>query len=167
MQLIDIASFSVIIASVSVVIGVVLALLQFRQQSIARQAQVFTEIFHDFSDTELIQNYCSIVPLLQHSEENEKEELNKRFLSDTALFSKWLSSAIFFEGVGVLVRRKMVDVNLMADLLSTAVIMFWELSKEHILEFRKSTGRFQYMEYIEYLHDKFMKIPSRRTQTVS
>jgi hypothetical protein len=61
--------------------------------------------------------------------------------------------AIFFEGVGVLVKRKLVDPSLVDDLMSDMVLRFWEKFGEPMIKIRQVRDNYpQYFEHVEYLY---------------
>jgi hypothetical protein len=63
----------------------------------------------------------------------------------------------FFEGVGVLLRRKLIDIAVVDDLFSSPIKISWEKMK-HVAEGeRKKFGRPQIWEWWEYLYNEMKK----------
>lgn len=58
----------------------------------------------------------------------------------------------FFEGVGVLVKRGLVDVSLIEDLLLIHTLTTWEKVEPIIQELRKLYGDQRTMRNFEYLY---------------
>ena len=59
----------------------------------------------------------------------------------------------FFEGIGVLVKRGLIDVALVEDLLSHRIIWFWEnVLSPNIDQIRKLTNDPTQYDHIEYLY---------------
>jgi hypothetical protein len=63
----------------------------------------------------------------------------------------------FFEELGILLHRKLVDISLVDDLFSGPIIRFWEASKPYVEEARKRLNEPQYAEWFEYLYDEMKK----------
>jgi hypothetical protein len=59
----------------------------------------------------------------------------------------------FFEGIGVMVKRGLIDISLVDDLMSGHVTSSWEKYKPIIEEIRKNNWP-QCLEYWEYLYDE-------------
>ena len=157
MQLMDLASATVIIASISVVVGVILALLQLRDQVKNRQAQLVVQLYNQFSDTEFLEN----VDYTLNEYENFDPESFSKNGQDAWNDQRMISVLIFFEGIGVLAKRKLIDINLVGDMLSTPIIMVWKTLEPRIKASRKALQREQVGEWFEFLYEEIQKIPSR------
>jgi hypothetical protein len=155
MQLLDFASVSIVIASVSVVLGVILAIMQLRDQNKTRQAQLFMEIYEQFSKSGFLDlSFRVREAFISHKQEGSPD------IWETSR-GDVLSVLAFYEGVGVLVRRKLVDINLVADLVSTPCIFLWEAIEGWVMWRRELLKRPQTWEWMEYLYHEIRKIPSR------
>lgn len=64
----------------------------------------------------------------------------------------------FYEGIGVLVKRKLIDVNLVDDLMSGFILRSWEKIEPIIKEFRERENWPQAWEWIEYLYHQIKPI---------
>ena len=64
----------------------------------------------------------------------------------------------FLEGVGVLVKRRLIDPALVDDLLSGLIILMWEKFGPLILEVRKRHKYPQFLEWFEYLYNEIKTI---------
>jgi hypothetical protein len=76
----------------------------------------------------------------------------------------WHSSgsvAAFFEGIGVLVYQNLIDVELVAELMSRHVIRFWEKMEPISKEMRRRLNLPRVDEKIEYLYDEMKKREQR------
>ena len=157
MQLMDLASASIIIASISVIVGVILTILQLRDQVKNRQAQLVVQLYSQFSNPEFLEN---LDHTLDHYKDFNPDNLpedweggwkNKRMISVMA----------FFEGIGVLVKRKLIDINLVADMLSTPIITVWKAMEPYVMSRRKALQRNQVWDWFEFLYHRIQKIPSK------
>jgi hypothetical protein len=63
----------------------------------------------------------------------------------------------FFEGVGVLLHRKLIESAVVDDLFSSPVKLSWEKLKSIALGERKQSARPQIWEWWEYLYNEMQK----------
>jgi hypothetical protein len=63
----------------------------------------------------------------------------------------------FFEGVGVLLHRKLIDIAVVDDLFSSPIKISWEKLKLVAEGERKQSGRPQVWEWWEYLYNEMQK----------
>ena len=64
----------------------------------------------------------------------------------------------YLEGIGVLVKRGLIDPSFVDDLMSSAVVSFWEKFRPYFLEHRVRMNHPQAGEYVEYLYDQVKPI---------
>jgi hypothetical protein len=67
----------------------------------------------------------------------------------------------FFEGIGVLVKRGLLDVSMIDDFMSSELEIYW-LKMKTVVDGMRNTGWPTWSEYTEYLYNEVMKI--RRQQ---
>jgi hypothetical protein len=68
----------------------------------------------------------------------------------------------YLEGMDVLVRRGLIDPFLVDDLMSGAIIQFWEKFNPIIMEYRRRRDWPQIGEQIEYLYNQIKPIVERQ-----
>lgn len=152
--MVDVPTISIAIAAASVVAGVIYYSLQLRHQTKARQTDLVWRIYSDLNRKEFLGAWTKTINL----EFKEYSDLVKRY---GQLFSgKPVTSAIFvvanlFEGVGVLLHRKLVDIGVVADLLP--VEMTWEKMKPIVGGMRKQFNDPRFYEWFEYLYNEMKK----------
>ena len=169
MQGFDPTSVSIIVASVSVVVGVVLAVLQLRDQVRTRQAQLFMQLYDHFSTKEF-QRYSMEIIYLDKYENFEESQDKPTFLlgeTDIEVASVVGHVCAFFEGMGLLVKKKLIDINLVAELLSSPLFWVWEKLEKHIRRARELQERPQIWEWFEYLYYEIKRIPSRKSLPIT
>ncbi|MHA1959051.1 MAG: DUF4760 domain-containing protein [Candidatus Thorarchaeota archaeon] len=160
MQQLDFATGSIIIASASVVVGVILAILQLRNQAKTRQAQIVVQLYAQFSDPKFLKNlvYVSGLP----EEDKSEEGIESFVMTDEAV----VSVLAFFGGVSVLVDRGLIDINLVADLLSTPIVLAWEAVEPHVIARRRILQRDQLWDWVEYLSRRIQMTPRKTTESL-
>ncbi len=68
----------------------------------------------------------------------------------------------FYDGIGVLVKSGLVDVNLVSDIMSGSVTRLWERFRPAIYGIRERYRWPQYREYLELLYNEIKPIVERQ-----
>jgi hypothetical protein len=150
----DVPTISVIIASASVVAGAIYYMLETRHERITRQTESIVRLSPWFSLNaremqEAIAQVCSI----EYS--SYKDFLEKyRGTPEQASF-KILGN--YFEGIGLLVYRKLVEAEIVFDFWGDIARSIWEEHEQLILEMRKDSGEPRMFEFWEYLYREMKK----------
>jgi hypothetical protein len=147
-QILDIPSISAIIAAVGVLIGVVLTVLEVRNLVETRQTDLVIRLYSTFGSEEL-QGAWEKTQTREYKDFNAyRSEYGLREVNEVG----W-----FFEGVGVLLHRKLIDIRLVDDLFSSPVKRAWERLKPIAEGERNQTKRPQIWEWFEYLYNEMQK----------
>ena len=72
-------------------------------------------------------------------------------------WSEALEVGMFFEGIGVLLHRRLVDIDLVDDLFSGPIKMTWEKMKLLAEGARKHLNQATVFEWFEYLYNEMQK----------
>lgn len=78
-----------------------------------------------------------------------------------AAFSSWMSVMQFYDGVGVLVRRGLLDKSLVADIMSESFVILWDKNKAVIEGARTYYNKPKTLENAEFLYNEIMKIQNK------
>ena len=132
-----------------------LALKAQQQAAETRQAQLFMQVFGRFHDQEFWRNYTTI----SRKKWKTYDDFSRGW-SDPDLAAMTLSVNTYFEGIGVLVRRGLLSPELVSDLLSGPLVIWWNYQAEFIKEYRVRTNWPQSVEGMEYLYNEVMKVRS-------
>ena len=165
---VDIQTVSIMLASASVIAGVVYYALQLRHQARARQDMVKAR----HSDT-LMRLYST------YGSNEFQEELWKVWFLEFKDYNKYLkkygSTAVltphnraiwtvswFFNGIGLLLHSRLADIEQVDDLFGYAVVDVWERVKPVILEgYRPQPKMQKSMQWFEYLYNEVKKREQR------
>ena len=160
--MLDIPSISAVVAAIGVMVGVAFAYLEVRNLAKqretdveTRQAELFMQIYdHYYREDFLIDEN----EILFHWEWKDFEDFWQKYGPETnpKAFSKWDSVGTYFRGVGVLVKRKLIDPDLVDELMGTSIILHWEKSGPIMKEFRERYWPHAY-EWFEYLYNEMKK----------
>jgi hypothetical protein len=121
-----------------------------------RQAQLFMQVYHDFCTPE----WWRTMGETAHINFTDYDVFEETWGRDTNLEGWSRQGALhgFFEGLGVLVYRKLIDPGLVDDLMSAPIIRYWERSRPMFLERRKRLNSPSIAEWIEYLYNQIRPI---------
>jgi hypothetical protein len=137
----DVQTISIVVAAVGVLIAAINSIISSRraeeQRQLTletqqhaletRQAQLFMQIYDRWNSEKMINAYENVRFKYTKEEyaamvENlaQGREFNRDLVIDHQTY------LIFFEGLGMLVKRGLIDIGMVEDLLSNRVIWFWE-----------------------------------------
>lgn len=116
-------------------------------------------IYDQFNRTEMLRSWTQIVEDFEDYEPGTQPAILENS------FESFFLVMSFFEGIGVLVSRNLIDVHLVADLISGPTIRLWEVVEGYLKWIREDLKRPQIWEWTEYLYYEITKIPSRRFGT--
>lgn len=163
--MLDISSINAvsgILAAVGVIVGVVFAVLQLRDLVKTRQTDLVIRLYSHFSTKELQEAYFT-VRTLDFVDYNDFMEKYRVGVSAVPVVQLLAQVCKFFEGVGVLLHRKLVDIGLVDDLFHTEATLLWEKVKPIAEGRRKELNQPTIYQWFEYLYNEMKK---REQQTV-
>jgi hypothetical protein len=148
--MVDVQTIGLAVTATSVVVGIIYYIFTARTTLQTRQAQLFMQVYNKWQEKEfnlskqlVLQEYrCVGIEDYQEVLKDKEKAANFRVVS-TAL-----------EGLGVLVKRGLVDVGIVDDMMSGDVIGFWEKYGGAVKEFRVRMGYPQALEWTEYLYNE-------------
>jgi len=146
--MVDIQTVSIAVASASVVAGIIYYSLQIRHQTKARQTDLVVRLYTTFGGKEMRQTWERVTT---REDVGFSTYQSKFGLSDVNEIG-W-----FFEGVGVLLHKKLIDIAVVDDLFSSPIKISWEKLKPIAEGERKHYGRPQIWEWWEYLYNEMKK----------
>ena len=154
--MLDIPSISARVAAIGVLVGVTLAYLEVRTLVKQRQTDLVIGLYSTMGSKEMLETWEKI-------KTREYKDFNA-YIKEYGL-SEVHEVGIFYEGIGVLLRRKLIDIGLVDDLFSIPIKSVWEKLKPIVEWQRKQSGRPQYYEWFEYLYNEMQKREQRLQQT--
>ncbi len=98
--MVDIQTLSVAIASAGVLIGVAFYVWQIRHSNILRQTELTLSLLQQFTNKEFTDSWGQV---MLREEKNYEQYVKKYGLTELFQIS------VFFEGVGILLHRKLMD----------------------------------------------------------
>jgi hypothetical protein len=148
--MVDITEISAILAAVGVLIGVIYYVLDMRNQGKIRQTDLVMELYSEASSKELLEAYNDFF----FQDLRNIEYLMRK----PSLWVSYNMYCMFYERVGILLHRKLIDIELVDDLFSIDIKNVWDKVKPIVEEVRKRGSIWEaYYEWFEYLHNEMKK----------
>jgi hypothetical protein len=119
-----------------------------------RQAQLFMQIYSQWNSLEMSRQY----ELIMEAEWTDIDDFLLKHYAGTEDRSRFRAVARFFEGIGVLVHRGLIDISFVDDLMSGATMRFWEKISPMMEEWRIRFNWPQSLEWVEYLYNQLKPI---------
>ena len=158
--MIGITEISAIVAAAGVLVGVAYYILDMRNQARTRQTDMVLRLYSTFSSEEFQITLAQIDNLKFQNTDDFLQKYGSKVNAE--VWGKWQSVAAFFEQVGVLLHRKLINISLVDDLLTTDVKQQWERMAPVILDIRKRLDSPQIWEWFEYLYNEMKKREQKR-----
>jgi hypothetical protein len=155
---VDIQTVSIAVASASVVLAAIYYVFQVRHQTRVRQTDLIMRLYSTIVTKEFVENDVSIF----NQEVNDLEGFMRKYGSfpkfmESPEYVPYMMDSEFFEGVGILLRRKLIDIELVDDLFSSPIITIWEKTLPMTKALREYFNRPQLAEWFEYLYNEMKK----------
>ena len=156
--MVDIQTVSIAVASASVVAGVIYYALQIRHQTKIRQTDVIMRLYSTFGSNE----YSEALAKFMMMEFKDYSDFRKKYVSSPSGFSEKPEFialgkvATFFQGVGVLLQMKLIDISLASRLFGRSTIYTWEKLKP-VVEGYRMEGYPQVYADFEYLYNEMRR----------
>ena len=146
--MLDIPSISAVVAATGVLVGVVFTAMELRNLVKTRQTDLVIGLYSTMGSKEMLETWEKI-------KTREYKDFNA-YIKEYGL-SEVHEVGVFYEGIGVLLRRELIDISLVDDLFSIPIKSVWEKLKPIVEWQRKQSGRPQYYEWFEYLYNEMQK----------
>jgi hypothetical protein len=152
--IVDIQTISIAIASAGVLLAAIYYVLQVRHQTKLRQTDMVMRLYTTFGSTEFQKAYQKMMSV----EFEDYADYVKRYAtSNIEVLAASYSVGVFFEGIGVLVKRKLISMDLVDDLFTIPILDTWEKMKPLVEGRRERLKRPQALEWFEYLYNEMKK----------
>jgi hypothetical protein len=155
--LVDIAllqSVSYIAGALGVCVAAIYYVLNLRATLQTRQIQLFMQIFQRFQEPDFA-NQWNI--LMNREWKDFDDYWNKYGGNQSSDGATLLSVQEYFEGIGVLLMKKMIDVDIVYELMPTMATTFWKKYEPLVIQTRKKINYPQFFRPVEYLSDRLVE----------
>ena len=156
--MVTIESVLEIVPAFSIAVALVYYGLQVRNKNKARKAQVYIQIWDKFSSPEFLTRYNKTLNREWTDYNDYIEKYGSLRYTNTELYAQNVSVGVYFEGVGVLLKQELIDVQTVADLLGTTILAWWDKIGPLMKEYRVTLNQPRAYLYAEYLYDQIKQI---------
>ena len=122
--MIDIQTVLTYLTLISVPVGVFYHIMTLRNQSKTRKTQLFMEVYNKFNDSvEKTQEFMAFNRL----EFDGYEDFIQKYSweSNPRVRAQLYYMMMFYEGIGLLVKRGLIDIEMVEDFMSGVIMGFW------------------------------------------
>ena len=120
---------------------------------------MFMQIYQQFISKDF---KLSFLDIMNNWSWDDFDDFLRKYVADVENNSKWDIVGSFFEGIGVLVKRGLVNPALVDDLMSGHTLMSWEKMEPVYFELRRRWNWPQIAEWWEYLYNEIKAIASEQ-----
>jgi len=142
---VDIQTVSIAIASAGVLVAATYYVLQIRHQTKLRQTDLVMRLYSTFGSKEFQDAWTRIESI----EFKNYDEYVKKYGS-----GDYVQCATFFEGIGVLLQNRLIDINLVDALFGVPLKYMYERMKPIIEGNKQQFHNQRVFEYFEYLYNE-------------
>jgi hypothetical protein len=152
-----------ILQTISIVIGIAYYLMILNNQQKSqkqtletRQAQLFMQIYNRLTHADFTEKWNEVLNYEWTDFDDFIHQYGQK--NNPKTFSTIQSIELFFEGIGVLVSRGLIDVSLVDDVMSNIILLYWRKYGKIAHEMRIQYNLPQYAEWTEYLYNEVRKV---------
>jgi len=153
-------TISIAIASASVVAGIVYYAFQIRHQTRTRQ----TDLVWRMNQTLYADDYREAILKVLNMDFKDYDDFVKKYgpyLSDSPTMKALTKINVLYDGIGSLVRKKLLDFGLVYSCFDTPCRRAWEKVRPIIEGYRKAQNMPDYLDSFEYLYVEMKKRKQR------
>jgi hypothetical protein len=152
--MVDIQTISIAVASASVTIAAVYYVWQIRHQTKIRRADLIMRLHSQAGSKEFIEAYQKVASI-QFSDYDDFVKKFGPLYAEGPEQTAIIMIAFFMEGVGVLLHKKLADIEALDELFP--IQNGWRKLAPVLLGTRKQYGRPSIYEWFEYLYNEVTK----------
>jgi len=137
-----------IAAPLAVTLGVIIAILQLRNQTRLRQLEIVMRLYSSFGQEDFVRHYNRLSSWKFKTYAQYRKKATRE--DAAALFVV----GVFFENMGLLLKRGLAPIALLDDLLSGPILQTWPILSPIALGLRQTQNHAAWFEWFEYLHNQ-------------
>ena len=149
--MVDIQTISIAVASAGVLAGIIYYAFQVRHQTRLRQTDLIMRLHSQTLSKEFMEAYLKAMNV-NFSDYNDFVEKYGPFYAEGSEQAAIIMCATFMEGIGILVHRKLVDIEVIQELFP--VERAWRKLEPLLIGVRKQRGTPETWEWFEYLYNQ-------------
>lgn len=152
--MVDVTEISAVVAVAGVLVAVVYYLLDVRSQAMIRKTELITKLYSTFGSERYQRAYMTV---MRSTSEDYDSFVKKYGTSVEPIPATTLKVLYFFEEVGVLLSKKLVDIDLIDQLMGYNIIALGTKTMPIIEDTRKRLNLPRAFANFEYLYNEMKK----------
>lgn len=158
--MIDAQTISIVIAAASIVIATTYYITIVRNTNRTRQAQLFMQFHSKGMNKELIKDMTEINLSWTWK---DVDEFFQKYGPETNpdAWAKFVSVWAYYEGMGTLAKKNLINIEMIPEILAIAIVTFWEKVKPVANQYSQQLRRPQAFGGIELLYRKIRRANAR------
>jgi hypothetical protein len=149
----DITAIATIVTTISVLIGVIFTILELRHLSRTRRTEIIMKIYDRFSSREVVEDINKV----GNATFDNLQDYGKKYG-----FTEFLEVAVIFEGLGVLLEQKLIDIKMVDRLFGSTLVLLWAKLQPLVYGMRKNTNEPFFFSHYEYLINRLQEYRKKR-----
>jgi len=153
----DVQAVSTIVAVLSVLVGVVFAVLELRHLARTRRTDVILRIYDRFGSREIVD---AIMKIGSAKIESFEDYMKKYGIADTVQVIE------IFDEVGILLEQGLVDIDLVDNLFGPSLNTAWESNIQTLINgLRKNSKQPSFFSHVDYLYKRLNTYKGEKFET--
>jgi hypothetical protein len=158
--MIQIEYLPIVLTGIGIIVSILYYASVLRNQNRTRQAQLFMQIYQEMISPE---NFSILDELISMEWEGYDDFMNKYGSENNRdAFSKRYSTWYRFNGIGLLVKDGLIDVDRVYELMNEVILWQWEKFGDIIIESREHFKVPDWMEGFEHVAGEMVKMKVKR-----
>jgi hypothetical protein len=158
--MVDYGTLSIVLTGIGIIVAISYYTLTLRNANRTRQAQILMQLYDRWVEVEFKQLQREVSEMSWVDYDDYKRKYGPQ--SNPEADDKQRSLAAYYEGIGVLVNRKLIEASMVDDLMSNAIINYWEKWAPVLREIRREYNYPQAAEWVEYLYSVIKPIAEKQ-----
>jgi len=154
--MVDITEISAIVAAAGVLVGVVFTVLQLRDLVRTRHTDLVMRLYSTWQSKEFSEATLKVWNL-EFKDYNDFVKKYGPWYSETEVYIAFRMVCNFFDGIGILLIRRLVDIEIVASLFTKSVKTTWEKVRLLVEGGERQMGTTGLFGDFEYLYNELKK----------
>ena len=152
-----IQTVSIIITMLSITLGIIMGIMQFRNLVKTRRIKLYTELFDKLNEKEIQRNFLEVLLVWNWKDFDDFfEKYGPEKNPDK--FLKFSSTIFYLENVGLFMKENLVEKEWVANLVDYMVLDFWEKYEPIIVKLGEPYNNPNITPMLKYLYGEIKSI---------
>ena len=156
--MIQIEYLPIVLTGIGLIASILYYSMVLRNSNRTRQAQLFMSIYNNLLSAEGTEsNFTKLPPMTTIEDWYEMQKNDEQVKA-------WNFWTVTLEGLGVLLRKDLVDIEMVARMLSGTIIYLWERYRDMLYRFREEYNWPRAQIEMEYLYNRIVEYAKKHPE---